>query len=123
MVVNKGMVMEAIVNLEKIKNRLGLYIEELHTVKDKITYIDEDYDRNYYISKCIEDIVASNRKVITIVEMLYTILNYYEKCEEDNVIECYDEKIMYSKKESTVVDLGEIHSILKSFEISECEEI
>ena len=123
MLVNKGMVIEAIANLEKIKNRLGLYIEELHTVKDKITYIDEDYDRNYYISKSIEDIAVCYRKINILVEALYTILNYYEKCEEDNVIECYDEKIMYSKKESMVVDLGEIHSILKSFEISECEEI
>ena len=76
--VNKGMVIEAITNLERIKNRLGIYIDELHSIKDKITYIEEDYDRNYYISKCIEDMAVKQRNIITIVEALYTMINYYE---------------------------------------------
>ncbi len=117
--INKGMVMEAITILEKIKNRLRLYMDELHSIKDNMMYVDEDYDRNIQITRCIESIDVRQQNIVTVIEALYTMINYYEKCEEDNVLECYDEKIMYAMKETKVVELDEIHCILKSFDMCE----
>jgi hypothetical protein len=117
--INKGMVMEAITILEKIKNRLRLYMDELHSIKDNLMYVDEDYDRNIQITRCIEAIDVRQQNIVTVIEALYTMVNYYEKCEEDNVLECYDERIMYVMKETKVVELDEIHCILDGFDMCE----
>jgi hypothetical protein len=104
---------------EKIKNRLRLHMDELHSIKDNLMYVDEDYDRNIQITRCIEAIDVRQQNIVTVIEALYTMVNYYEKCEEDNVLECYDERIMYVMKETKVVELDEIHCILKSFDMCE----
>ena len=117
----KHNVLEVAHKLEQIKNRIQLYIEELKCVKDKLTYSDNNYESIQNLSKNIDRLEQERYNILNIIIALNTIVNYYEKCERDNVLEGYDEICMYKEKESCVVDLEEITNILKEINCFEME--
>ena len=117
----KHNVLDVAHKLEDIKNRFQLYIEELKHIKEKLTYSDVNYDNIQILSKNIERLEQERYNVLNIIIALNTIVNYYEKCERDNVITCYDELCIYKEKESGVVELKEITNILKETNCFEME--
>ena len=117
----KSMILEVSHKLEHVKKRFQLYLEELRQVKEKLIYNDGDYEKIQILSKNIERIEDERQTILNIIIVLNTMVNYYEKCERDNVIVCYDEMCVYREKESGVVDLGEITNILKDINCFERE--
>ena len=109
---NKSMVLEGAHSLERIKSRVELYMDELRDIQNKMAYLEGDFEIIENISRNIADLDKQRNNIVSIIAALHTIVNYYDKCEEDNVLECYDEKITYSQKECGLIDLTVITNSL-----------
>ena len=107
------MVLEVSHKLDNVKTRFQLYIEELKTEREKLIYNNANYEIVQLLSKNIERIEDERQVIINMIVVLNTILSYYEKCESDNVLICFDETCNFNEKKSEVVDLEKITGILK----------
>ena len=113
----KNVVIEAAENLEYIIGRIDVQIEELHNVIKELLYIESDYDNVKKLKETKSFLMDQRRLLVCLVRTIRSILNYYDRCEEESVLEIYEEKIHYVKKECGIINLKEIHNVMKEINI------